>query len=273
MFRLNPLVRIRPGFSKVHLRDVPKLLFRKAVRSDRMVIEIPYPGIGDHLFYSPLPELLTQNNICKDVFVSSKSAFRTPEMYDLIWGSNPFIRGRIDEFGWSNTGFRPEGGNFLDGIVYQFSGVIPKLGSTTPKLYLETKRPVEPASPYLILDFNRISNQHRIAMEAVEKVLRSHLEKLGTSLKIVVYESLFLKELIASNPPFAALLKSRDFEVRRSEPTLANYFSIIEHCDVFFGFYSGGANVAAAYNRRSFIFCERKDPAISFLNQTYIETA
>jgi hypothetical protein len=51
-------------------------------------------GLGDHLIYTTLPELYSK--LGYKVYISSKSVYRTDEMYDLVWKLNPYIEGISD---------------------------------------------------------------------------------------------------------------------------------------------------------------------------------
>jgi hypothetical protein len=63
----------------------------------RYVFEVEFGGLGDHLFYSPLPRLLKELGLADEVYLSDRSPFRNPETFDLVWKSNPFLDGVTDE--------------------------------------------------------------------------------------------------------------------------------------------------------------------------------
>lgn len=69
--------------------------------SRRLVIEIKYGGLGDHLFHSPLPRIAKETGAYQEVFISSKSLFRHPNYKKLVWEYNPYIDGFIDDSGVS----------------------------------------------------------------------------------------------------------------------------------------------------------------------------
>lgn len=60
------------------------------------VFHVEYGGLGDHLFYSPLPRLLKEQGIADKVYLSTASRFRSTETYDLVWNTNPYLDGRSD---------------------------------------------------------------------------------------------------------------------------------------------------------------------------------
>lgn len=51
-------------------------------------------GLGDNLQYTTLPELYSKQG--HKVYISSKNAYRSDEMYDLIWKTNPYVEGVSD---------------------------------------------------------------------------------------------------------------------------------------------------------------------------------
>ena len=59
-----------------------------------IVISQPWGGLGDNLQYSTLPELYAQLGF--DVYISSSNAYRNPEIYDLVWKHNPYVKGVSD---------------------------------------------------------------------------------------------------------------------------------------------------------------------------------
>ena len=63
----------------------------------KYVFHVEYGGLGDHLFYSPLPRLLKEYGIADQVYLSTASRFRSAETYELVWGTNPYLDGRSDE--------------------------------------------------------------------------------------------------------------------------------------------------------------------------------
>jgi hypothetical protein len=64
-------------------------------KTDRVVISSRYGGLGDNLQFSTLPRRLKE--LGKSVYVKSSSYYRNSEIRSLVWESNPFIDGFIDE--------------------------------------------------------------------------------------------------------------------------------------------------------------------------------
>ena len=64
--------------------------------SKPLIIEIPYGGLGDHLFHSHLPRIAKETGAYKKVYISSRSLYRHTDNKKLVWDINPFIDGFID---------------------------------------------------------------------------------------------------------------------------------------------------------------------------------
>lgn len=62
--------------------------------SDEIIISQNWGGLGDNLQFSTIAEGFFNQG--KKVYISSGNICRTQEIYDLVWGSNPFILGASD---------------------------------------------------------------------------------------------------------------------------------------------------------------------------------
>jgi len=63
------------------------------------LINVDFGGLGDHLFYSPIPRLLKEKygNGAR-VYLCSSSHFRNWQTYELVWKNNPYLDGVRDRF-------------------------------------------------------------------------------------------------------------------------------------------------------------------------------
>ena len=61
------------------------------------VFEVEYGGLGDHLFYSPLPRLLKESGLAEAVYLSSRSRVRNQQTIELVWKTNPFLDGMTND--------------------------------------------------------------------------------------------------------------------------------------------------------------------------------
>ncbi|HUW18472.1 MAG TPA: hypothetical protein VMW16_04150 [Sedimentisphaerales bacterium] len=90
--------KISVGLTKPRHPIPDKDIAGKAEREKRLVIQIPFGGLGDHLAYSSLPELLWKQKGIR-TFVSNKSIFRSRAIREFVWEINPYIQ-FTNERGW-----------------------------------------------------------------------------------------------------------------------------------------------------------------------------
>jgi len=62
---------------------------------NKIIISQPWGGLGDNLQFSTLPKLYSE--LGYEVYISKGNVCRNPEIYDLVWKLNPYIKGEIDE--------------------------------------------------------------------------------------------------------------------------------------------------------------------------------
>jgi hypothetical protein len=60
------------------------------------VFEVEYGGLGDHLFYSPLPRLLKERGVADKVYLSARSKVRNNQTLELVWKTNPYLDGIVE---------------------------------------------------------------------------------------------------------------------------------------------------------------------------------
>lgn len=63
----------------------------------KYIFQIEYGGLGDHLFYSPLPRLLKEYDLADQVYLSNKSKFRGSDICKVVWQTNPYLDGMSDD--------------------------------------------------------------------------------------------------------------------------------------------------------------------------------
>jgi len=90
--------KIRVNLTKPRNPIPDRDILEKAEKEKRLVIQIPFGGLGDHLAYSSLPELLWEQKGIR-TFISKKSVFRNQAICDFVWGYNPYVS-FTEEKGW-----------------------------------------------------------------------------------------------------------------------------------------------------------------------------
>jgi hypothetical protein len=66
-------------------------------------------GLGDNLQFTTLPELYAKKGY--KVYISSKNAYRSDELHDLIWGLNPYVEKSLSDL-------PPNAGSVVDSTAY-----------------------------------------------------------------------------------------------------------------------------------------------------------
>lgn len=66
-----------------------------------LIIEIPYAGLGDHLFHSHLPRIAKQFGNYEKVYVSSLSESWNVDCMRVVWELNPYVDGIVEVEGVS----------------------------------------------------------------------------------------------------------------------------------------------------------------------------
>ena len=54
-----------------------------------------FGGLGDQLQFSTLPEEFYKQQ-GRETYLADGSNFRNKEIYDLVWGENPYIKGVVE---------------------------------------------------------------------------------------------------------------------------------------------------------------------------------
>lgn len=61
----------------------------------KKILYQPWGGLGDNLQFSTLPEMFSK--LGYEVYISDKNAYRSVEIFDLVWKLNPYIKGISNE--------------------------------------------------------------------------------------------------------------------------------------------------------------------------------
>ncbi len=121
-----------------------------------VILSAYHGGLGDNLQFSTLPEeFLKQQG--RKTYIWSKASFRNPEIYDLVWGCNPYVRG-VKNGEW-NAGDTPEiGHRNITGDCISNWEALHGLEPTNkyPKIYYQPKK-IDQFSDSIIVDLSSIS--------------------------------------------------------------------------------------------------------------------
>lgn len=151
-----------------------------------LVLGNEFGGLGDHLFLSCIPELFKRMHPDKKIYISTRSKFRSWEIYDFVWKNNPFIDGVIDKEidPRINTNLLIRNDhdiieNFLINLSIKY-----KKSEAKPKIYLKDNFifPLKKNQDYEIIDLNYLSYIGAIDRNNLRNILQENI----TSSTIIV---------------------------------------------------------------------------------------
>lgn len=92
----------------------------------KLIIEITYSGLGDHLFHSHIPRIAKIYGGFDEVFISNYSKFGHIDYKKIIWELNPYVDGFVDSHG----------------ITCDIGSLVKKVSRNTEKNLLEDRKSV-----------------------------------------------------------------------------------------------------------------------------------
>lgn len=199
---------------------------------DKFVFRVDHGGLGDHLFFTPLPRLLKEKGFARKVFISSDSPFRNNQIFDFVWASNPYLDGISGDPVTFTTPVSTDVNKVINQIMAKY-GITDIINELNPELYSE----IHENTKYIgkrYLDLNYIS--YAGAFSFVDKFLlaRRHSECI----------------LINPGPILKFIVNNEIIKIS----CLIDYASLIKSADFFGCLTSGGATLAAALGKSSCVF-------------------
>lgn len=237
-------------------------ILKKIQEEKRLVIQVPSGGLGDHLVYSSLPELLqTQKGI--ETFISNKSIYHNKAIRSFVWELNPYIK-FTDINGWFI--YQP-----LEREFPTFDGYLQKLfnlqGSGCPKVYY---------NPHLIEQIkgkNIIDPSFGPSGKANGYYEKDFHKRFIEYLKSSVGDFVLITHRYSKTKNPLEKLITKTFN-----PDCYGIFTIEELADVIFSarkrylLYTGAASLSAALGISSTILCNRKTtPNFQYKVNEYID--
>ena len=212
-----------------------------------LVIEIPHGGLGDHLFYTKLPQIAKNSFGYDKVFISKLSKIRRKDHYNILWTANPFVDGFCYSHGRVINNVLPEsdsplkninksGKNILDLVKIEYN-LDDKARFDEPIIYYEPKF-IEYYKDKVIFDPNFITNQRNLDNYDFIK-------------------HFFTENNIDINCQFPA---KKGYEVLNISSNFIydkdfyEYLDILNSCKDFYCFASGSAVLMRSINRKANVF-------------------
>lgn len=229
----------------------------------KKILYVKWGGLGDHLQFTTLPKLFTQNGY--DFYISDKSEYRDKTHYDLIWGSNPYVIGITEEEpncghieNWgvaSNTTVQFNESLSIHKNIENLYGM--NGNSDYPKIYYNPNN-LKEYNDCIFLDLNAASvanYSHNI------NVILNHIEAFKNEKVIyALSENSYGKSVIDIN-----LLNSYGFKPIQTNG-IFNYTDLIYSSKRFICLWSGGAHLSTAikqsYKSELQIDCLKADSGV-----------
>ena len=203
-------------------------------------------GLGDSLQFSTLPEEFYKQQ-GRETYVADGCNFRNKEIYDLVWGCNPYVKG-VKE-GRRNAGDIPEiqftnKNGYYSSITNweELHGLEPK--NTLPKIYYKPKK-LEGYEDTILVDLSSVSLKHNGDKSSFppaydQKEVMNEYNKLRQTYKECKFGAVkFEQDLDANTFP---VISDVDVPVK----SIFHYCDLMASCYGIIGLYSGQSALSAA---------------------------
>ena len=120
-----------------------------------VILAAYHGGLGDNLQFSTLPEEFHKQQ-GRDTYIWSQASFRNQEIYDLVWGHNPYVKG-IKDGEWSAGDTPNRHSTILQNGIANWE-VLHDLKPTNkyPKIYYKPEK-VDAFNNVILVDLSSIS--------------------------------------------------------------------------------------------------------------------
>lgn len=216
---------------------------------EALIIEIPYAGLGDHLFHSHLPRIAKQHGRYEKVFVSSLSEAWNEDCMRLVWEINPYVDGFVNQRGITcnlksiaskienrRNIENIEAPNLLDEIMYAY-GLDDGIVMHEPEIYYVPRFRQEYNK--VIFDPNFISYTGEININDVSTFFRR--KRIKFDLYMYVRTDRALHKVNSKNK----YVKTKNLE---------EFFDLIYSCKEIHCFTTGTATIAPALGKKAHVY-------------------
>jgi len=231
------------AFAKKPINDNQWLLTKSAtyipyLKSNVLVIQVKYGGLGDHLFCSHLPRIAKETGRYQKVYISNLSEFRQEATKHFIWELNPYIDGFCDEPGYYIERFF---GDFNDMNILDKFMLLHNLD--------DNKRYHEPEIYYT----------PKIKRELTTKIIfdPNYIADSGDKMNSSIIDEFFLRNNIRIDFQMTPKFKNvttNSFSDWLSADSLEDFINIIASCQNIYCFATGTATLACAIGKKAHVF-------------------
>jgi len=233
----------------------------KVEKEKKLTLQIRFGGLGDHLIYSSLPELLWKQKGIR-TFISNYSIVRSKEIADFVWGTNPYVT-IINKKGWFINQKTKEGfvGNEYLEKLFELDG------TGCPKLYYKPNL-IEQLKGKAIVDpsFGPSGRANGYYEKDIPERFAAYLGENVGDFILIIHEHVKAKNDLELH--LKQVFKPSCYPVN----TLEGYADVLFSAGRRYITYSGGASLSAGLGLESFVLCNRKPrPHFMYAINKYIE--
>ncbi len=249
---------------KNHHPHAAQDILAHAIQNKKLILQVMYGGLGDHLVYSSLPRLLFENYGIK-TYISNKSLYRSPEIRKFIWESNPYVS-FTDEKGWSLQGASVPQNKTLDKAIQE---IFDLECDGTPEVFHKSNKVNEVAGETIVdVSFGPSGKTaYSYHTEQFAATLVHYLKRNVPDFTLIThdadgYSSEILEDVIKKefNPPCLGVA------------TVEELSNVLYSARERYLLFSGGASLAASLSLPSNILCNKKvDQRFVYRTNTYID--
>lgn len=207
----------------------------------------PLLGLGDHSVWTTLPERFA--NLGHDVYLDKDNRASNPEIFDLLWKRNPYIKGLSDR--------KPNAGYVRQGLFYVIANELPGYRSIeaverahglpppysmAPRIYYEPKPFImTDLSDAVLLDFSAVSSKIglRGIQDAIDYSVNARFGKVHGFVSGAKFLTIVHRKFSINNE--APILGSK-YQVQ----SIFEYVDMIAACRAWCGSEAGGQALASA---------------------------
>lgn len=218
------------------------------------VLHINTPGLGDHLQYSTLPE--EYSKVSKDFYLHKQCNYRNREIYELVWGMNPYVKGITDQTPTAGEEIHcknkltPRHKNYIS-LVEARNGIL--TDNKYPKIYYKYDRyNNKDFKNKVFIDNNLVSyktNCQNLGASFAEKVDNNFKNKVNELIES--YYGLEINLIRFKNFSFNNFsVKNKNVKVYEVE-NIFEYCELIKNCHTLVCCFTGSAVLASAIKQNN----------------------
>lgn len=242
--------------------DLDAILTPKLPENPVVITTGPLLGLGDFCVYSTLPERFAQ--LGYDVYIDSDCKSSNPEIRELVWQHNPYIKGLSDRkpnAGYTRQGYFYDIANRLSGYrsieaMERAHGLPPNpltgAYGLAPKLVgvgYDGRQYYQPKPTKLALDRVVLMDYSAVSSKLSRNDILEEIKMMRSKFK----EPPFLQVM---HPPWIVVNQEAIIDSRYLVSSVYEYLDLLAACRAWVGSEAGGQSLAAAVRGEHDVYAE-----------------